>query len=170
MELAVWLDRAADGLYHHLRCLERAGLVRVDAVRQVGRHRERVYELASEELRFDVDPSTGRNTDGMLRLARAHLKRADRLLTDATEGGEVRLDRPAKNTHVRGDEAWLTDEELDRVDALLGELRAVFASAKRRRRGRLHAITVVMSPVVRRRGADSRPTGRQDQLMKETRR
>ncbi|TVQ61765.1 MAG: ArsR family transcriptional regulator [Phycisphaerales bacterium] len=163
-ELAHWLDRPADGLYHHVRKLVRAGLVREVDVRKVGRHRESVFDMVADELRFDVDPEQGRNMDRLEQIARAHLKRAERLLASAAAARAVRLARPGKNTHVRGDEAWLSDEELERVNEIVDELRSVFAGAKRRRTGNLHAFTLVISPVVRERGASARPTSRQQQM------
>lgn len=166
-ELAHWLDRPADGLYHHVRKLVRAGLVREVEVRKVGRHRESVFDMVADELRFDVDPEQGRNMDRLEQIARAHVKRAERLLASASAARAVRLARPGKNTHVRGDEAWLTEDELERVNEIVDELRTVFAGAKRRRTGRLHAFTLIISPVVRERGADARPTTRRQRMTKE---
>lgn len=166
-ELGCALDRAPDGLYHHLHVLERAGIARVAGHRRVGRQSESLYELAADDLLFDVDFQEGRNTDRAMRLLDAHLRRARRIAERAFHAGIASVRDADRNTHVRGDLAWLNEEEVQRVHEIVGELRGLFDRAKRRRHGALHAFTFVFTPVHRERGSDARPTHRLEAMLEE---
>ncbi|MFG0276136.1 MAG: helix-turn-helix domain-containing protein [Phycisphaerales bacterium] len=164
-EVGYLLDKAPDTLYHHLRVLEDAELIRACDQRRVGRQTETVYELAADELHFDVDFPTGKNTDRAVKLLDTHLKRARRITEEAFRSGDASTREESRNTHVRGDLAWLDDDEVRRVTEIVDELRDLFAHAKQRRHGRLHSLTFVFSPVHRERGADARHTHRLDTML-----
>jgi DNA-binding transcriptional ArsR family regulator len=164
-EVGYLLDKAPDSLYHHLRVLEAAGLVRACDHRRVGRQTETVYELAADELFFDVDFASGRNTERAVKLLNTHLKRARRITEEAFRSGVASTREESRNTHVRGDLAWLDDDEVRRVTEIVNELRDLFARAKQRRHGKLHAFTFVFSPVHRERGADARHTHRLETML-----
>ncbi|MFG0251692.1 MAG: ArsR/SmtB family transcription factor [Phycisphaerales bacterium JB038] len=164
-EVGYLLDKAPDTLYHHLRVLERADLVRACDHRRVGRQTETVYELTADELHFDVDFPTGKNTDRAVKLVDTHLKRARRITAEAFRSGVASTRPESRNTHVRGDLAWLDDDEVQRVTEIVNELRDLFARAKQRRHGKLHAFTFVFSPVHRERGADARHTHRLETML-----
>jgi DNA-binding transcriptional ArsR family regulator len=167
-ELAVWLDRPADGLYHHLRKLTEAGLVQQAGTRKIGRHHEAVFELINREARFEFDPDTGWNVDGVLALGRAILRRGQRHLANALgQRGTVSRRPGNKNLHLRGVQAWLSDEELARVSELTDELCGVFAGASATQAGTQVSMSLLVTPVVRTRGAASRPTRRQSQIRAE---
>ncbi len=165
-ELSVCVDRPADSLYHHVRRLVNAGLFVQSGTRKVGRHSEAIYALASEQVKFDIDPKTGHNSDRILQLAKAHWKRIERELAKALEARVTSFDDEDRNAHVRGDQAWLTAEEVDEVNSHMQAIRDVFSRSRTSRRGELHAYTFIMSPVVRSRSADARPTQRQAELVR----
>jgi len=164
-EVGYLLDKAPDSLYHHLRVLEQANLVRACNQRRVGRRTETIYELVADELYFDVDFPTGRNTERAVKLLNTHLKRASRITEAAFRAGVATTREGERNTHVRGDVAWLDEGEVQRVNEIVGELRDLFAKAKRRRHGALHSFTFAFSPVHRERGADARHTRRLEHML-----
>ena len=159
-ELARLLDAAQDGVYHHVRVLERAGLVREVEVRKAGKRVERVFDVAADRLRLDVDPALDRNTGRLVRLLRVYCDRALSLLTRSLSARVARIDGPAPDTLVHADIAWLDDDDLSRLTQLFDEINRVFEIGRTRRRGRLVALTLAMSPVVRARSADARRTRR----------
>jgi len=165
-EMSVCVDRPADSLYHHVRRLVRAGLFVKSGTRKVGRHSEAIYELASEQVKFDIDPKTGHNSGRILQLAKAHWKRIERELSKALEARTTSFDDADRNAHVRGDQAWLTREEVEEVNEHMSAIREVFSRSRTTRRGDLHAYTFIMTPVVRSRSADARPTQRHAELVR----
>jgi len=168
-EIAVWIDRPPDTLYHHVRRLERAAIVRQIDSRKVGRHVEAVFDLAADELDFDIDIEAGRNLDRLERILKAHLKRAERLFVAAANARMIDFgdESGTRNAHLRGRQAWLTPEDLVEVNELVARLRAVFDRGRAPGQGELHAYTIVMSPIHRSRPADARPTRRQRRLAAE---
>lgn len=166
-ELAHLLDAAPDGLYHHARALEKAGLIRVVERRVVGKRTERVYDAVSGRLRLDVNPAEARNGSRLVSLARVYGARALKLLSRAMDARTGRLDGPAPDTVVHADAAWLDEHDLARVTALVDELRDVFEHARTRRRGTLVSLTLLMSPLVRPRSSTDRKTARQEALSRD---
>src|SRR5262249_31056625 len=57
-ELAVHLARPADGLYHHVRILMKAGMVVEKSRRKSGRRMEAVYALTARRVAGGLDPSS----------------------------------------------------------------------------------------------------------------
>jgi predicted ArsR family transcriptional regulator len=55
-EIAKFMARPADGLYHHMRLLENAGLVEVVATRKSGKRDEAIYDRAAEEIGLKPGP------------------------------------------------------------------------------------------------------------------
>lgn len=166
-QLAAAMDTAPDGLYHHIRRLASAGLIRALGLRHTGRRRERLYDVTAERLRLDVDVTAGRNTDRLRRLLGATLQRTTSIVADAIEGRIVRLEEPIANTLIRSDSAPLDEEDLARVQRHLAAIAQVFAAARASNRGRLHSLTSILSPLVRARNGATRPTKRLASLRPE---
>lgn len=166
-EVAHLLDAAPDGLYHHARLLERAGLIRAVASRRVGTRTERLLDVTAERLRLDVDVVEDRNSDRLLRLLGVYARRAERHLRAALAVRSGRLDGPAPDIVVHADAAWLDDEDLARVTQLLDELRSIFEHGRSRRQGRLCSLTMAMSPLVRARDSAARRTKRATRIAED---
>jgi predicted transcriptional regulator len=166
-EVAHLLDAAPDGLYHHARLLERAGLIREVEHRRIGRRTERVLDAAAERLRLDVDVEQDRNSGRLLKLLGVYARRSERHLRDALTQRIGRLEGLAPDIVVHADAAWLDDEDLARVTELLDGIRAVFEHGRARRQGRLCSLTVALSPLVRPRDSASRRTNRAAQIAEQ---
>jgi DNA-binding transcriptional ArsR family regulator len=156
-ELAEHLGRPADRLYHHLRKLVGAGLVREVERRAAGRRTEAVYDAVAERLAFDPQAEPAR--EPIARLARTILRRADRLFERALHAGAVRFGAD-RNATIRADIARLTGAQLAEVTAHLDRVAEIFEAGRRQPGGRLHTLTIALGPLIRPgdAGADDRPT------------
>lgn len=159
-DLAWSLDAPPDGLYHHVRTLTRAGLVREAGDRHTGRRRERLYDAAALRLRLDVDVGEGRNIGRLRAFAEAHLDRGRDALAQALRAKTIRLEEPLADTLIESAAARLDDESFAKVRRHLQSAIQILASARRSGSGRLYALTLLMCPLSRTRGADTRPTNR----------
>ena len=153
-ELARQMDRPADGLYHHLRILLDSGLVREIGQRPVGKQIEAIYDLAYDELIFEIDARTGRNVPEMQRLAGALLRLCGRVF-DAAIAGEAEVARgPDQNAWCRLDTTWVTDEALAELNAHLEAIHRISVEGNRRGGGQLITIGTFGGPALRPRRAD----------------
>lgn len=159
-QLAHAMNAAPDGLYHHVRRLLNAGLIRSLGERHTGRRREAVYDLAAHRLRFDVDVPSGRNADRLRAILRARLARASSNFDRALAARELRLEEPLADSLIEGTSAWLDDETFQKVLRHLQSAAQIMAAGKRSRRGRLYSLAIVLNPLVRQRQGDVRPTRR----------
>jgi DNA-binding transcriptional ArsR family regulator len=128
-ELAAHLGRSPGAVYHHVRALEHAGIVREVARRPGPRRPEAVYAPAAGRLAVAAGQRVGDQQAAGLAL-KAVLRQATR---DAggvfVEGVETLKGR----FHGLQLSAALAPSDIKRVLALLGELEAVFRKANRAR-------------------------------------
>lgn len=159
-ELARAMNAAADGLYHHVRRLLAAELIRDVGERHTGRRRERVYDLAGERLRFDVDIATGRNVARLSAILSKRLAGAGGSFDRAMRARALRLDDPIADAMMEFATGWLDDDGLARVLRHLQSAAAIVAAGRRARRGRLFSLGLLLNPQVRAREGATRPTKR----------
>ncbi|MBL8746207.1 MAG: helix-turn-helix transcriptional regulator [Phycisphaerae bacterium] len=159
-ELAHAMNAPPDGLYHHVRKLLRAGLIRSVGPRHTGRRPEAVYDLVAERLRFDFDVLSGRNADRLRAMLRARLNHASRNFDRALAARELRLEEPLIDSLVECESSWLDDDSFQRVLKHLQSAVQIMGAGKGTRRGRLFSLAIVMNPLVRSRRGDARPTRR----------
>ena len=151
-EIGVTLGRPADALYFHLRALKLVGLVRQAGYRYRGRRREALFRTISPELRLQYEPRSEPNRRAVTTIVSSMLRLGIRDFRRAFQRGDVIV-------AGRHRELW----GLRRVSRLtLPQLAAVNRSIERMRqstskpegRGRLYAVTVLLTPLDhRRRGA-----------------
>ncbi len=145
-ELAAHLSRPPDGLYHHVRLLLEAGLLREKARRVSGKREEIVYALVAPRAAAG-GASKPENRAGLVAAAQTALRMAGREFAAAIEGcppGERRA-RP----RLSRQRVWLSDEGLEKVRQIIGRLEKRLAYENRRRRGTLHVVTTALVPLVR---------------------
>ena len=156
-EVARQLDRPADSLYRHFEQLVATGVVVEAGTRSTGRRVERVYDLIADDLgaRFKGASSRAVN-DAYLTTAKTVLKMSAKTFRDAAAAGELvglGLDKPC-STRAFFEHVWLTPADFDALNALFGSLNAFLNSKKTRAADtRLHLVSVLAAPIVRRRGA-----------------
>ncbi|MBC8328164.1 MAG: helix-turn-helix domain-containing protein [Planctomycetes bacterium] len=136
--LAEVMDAAADGLYHHLRILRKAGLVREVGKVDVAGRAVPVFDVVARELRFlgTEDP------ERLVALWRCLGRRATRMLQAAGDPGETRLS-------LRSDTGWLDDEMFGKVRKHLLHIHRIFAEGRQSRVGSLYSLTHLLSPIER---------------------
>lgn len=166
-ELGHAMNAAPDGLYHHIKRLLGAELIRSVGERHTGRRREAVYDLTAHRLRFDVDIPTGRNADRLREILRERLTHAGKNFGRALAAKEVRLEEPLADSVIESVSSWLDDESFAKVMRHLQSAAHIMAAGARSRRGRLYSLAMVMSPLVRGRKGDIRATKRLTAMKRE---
>lgn len=126
--IAASLGRRPDSLYHHIRILERAGIIRTDGWERSGSHNQAVYRLAGD-VRFPYPAMSGRGAAPMIAVTKALLRSADRGLAAALTRGGLKESGPDKDLWCRVHTARLNAADLAKVNSHLAQAEAVLTSA-----------------------------------------
>jgi predicted ArsR family transcriptional regulator len=148
-ELATHLGRPASGLYHHVRALLAAGLLVEHEAPPAGPGRPAFhYDVPGRPMRIRYDPAQPATRAPMRKLVSAMTRAAAREFSAAYRPG-VRVEGKARELWASRTEAWLTDAQVERANALLEELLRLFSGARRPRaaRTRLRSLMWVLAPV-----------------------
>jgi len=150
-ELAEKLSRPMDGLYHHVRLLQKVGIVRVARTRRVGKRDESVYELTAERFGHQASPQTAamkrtivETATAALRLAGREFERAILLHERSNE-----LNRPAESKLSR-QKSWLTEADLTKLHRMLNKIESFLQKRLHRKEGQPFALTTVLVPLLKR--------------------
>ena len=116
-ELAHHLGRAADGLYHHLRCLQRDSAVERDGSRASGGRSATVYRCTTEAIEARLTPaSKPAFRRAWARAAAGVLRTAERELAVGALDSRADNTGSARTVHVTRKRAWLTKAQRARFD------------------------------------------------------
>ena len=155
-ELAAHLERAADGLYFHVRALERVGVVERVGERGEGRARAAVFDVPGRPMRLDYAGAPAKRVarlgpalDCLLRLARRDVRRA---LAHPRTG----LDGECRELAVIRVRGRVSRDELCRINALLEEVTEVVRGSCGGADGVPIALAVALAPIRR---DDKEPSG-----------
>jgi DNA-binding transcriptional ArsR family regulator len=151
-ELAATLDRPPDALYFHLRALKAAELVRSAGYRSRQGRKEELFETISREFFLEYrhrSRAIGSIVGSMLRLGTRDFCRA----LNATA---VTLHGPHRELWALRKTGRLAAAQLARVNDSIERLKGTMNS---QRKGRLYAITVLLTPVDRRRQGKAQRRG-----------
>jgi DNA-binding Lrp family transcriptional regulator len=152
-ELAEQMERPADGLYHHLRKLVRAGLVVETGVRPAaGTQTEAVFDVAGQDIRFDSDPHDRRRRGWFGKLFHTLMRCATQTMQAALDSGDATLAGPQKQFTIRWDVSWLTPQDVREVLKHQAAIQAILERGRGRREGRLFAVMTYLVPLFRGRG------------------
>jgi DNA-binding transcriptional ArsR family regulator len=148
-ELAAHLGRSAGAVYHHVRALEHAGVVREVARRPGPRRPEAVYAPAAGRLAVAASRRV-EDRQAAVRALKAVLRQATR---DADAVFVQGVETLKGRFHGLQLSAALQPADVERALALLGELEAVFRGANRTRSpaGDIFRWTSLFMPIRRRR-------------------
>jgi predicted transcriptional regulator len=146
-ELAAMLARPADGLYHHMRVLLKAGLIQERERRKSGQRDEIVYALTAP--RAAGDPRKVEDRPAVVAAAQTALRMAGREFAAAIAACPPRA--PLAGPRLSRQRVWLSPEGLRSARRLLVRLEELLARENRRHRGALHVVTTVVVPLVPRR-------------------
>lgn len=150
-EMGAEMDHPADGLYHHVRTLLKAGIVVERGKRKVGRRMEAVYELSAARIAGRFDPKSQQSKDAAVRAGTAAMRLAVREFKTAIETDALTLTKGLPNIRASRQKTWLTDQGLVRLHRLFGQIERLLIKENQPKRGRPHSLTVVLAPCVKRR-------------------
>jgi len=146
-EIATVLGRPADGLYYHLRALHRVGLVEAAGERTRGGRRESTWRAAAPQfgIRYPDDPARRKPIRAIVG---AMLRLGGRDFSRAVARNDVRVAGDDRELWALRTTGWLGPAELRDVNRRILALSAV--GARKAPRGRLYAITILLTPIARR--------------------
>jgi DNA-binding transcriptional ArsR family regulator len=144
-ELGRLIRRAPDGLYYHLRALERAGLVSLAGTRRCGGREEAIYRTthAQPAVRHDAVPDG--NSPQVSAIVASMLRLGIRDFRRAANAGDVRTSGSRRDLWALRITGWLTPAEVGAVNRRIRALRD--AVGKPRSKGRLYGITILLTPL-----------------------
>jgi predicted transcriptional regulator len=144
-ELAAILGRAPDGLYYHLRILEKAGLVTSEQRRPRGRKTEIVYRSIARRVAIDIEAMRRTGNKTLCAIVGSMLRLGARDYRRAFGHQETVLAGPRRELMVRRKTAWLKPAQVGAMINSIERLdRGMSGSPKT---GRLYAITVLFTPL-----------------------
>jgi DNA-binding transcriptional ArsR family regulator len=146
-ELAAALDRPADALYYHLRALVKCGLVKRAGHRLSGQRKEELFRSVSPELRLQYETGAGGNGREVTRIVGSMLRLGTRDFARAFRRGDAKVSGAGRELWAMRRSGWLSARQLAELNRSMTHLSE--AVSKPRGRGRLYAITLLLTPVVR---------------------
>jgi DNA-binding transcriptional ArsR family regulator len=144
-DLGRLLQRPADGLYYHLRALERAGLVGRAGARVRGGREEALFRSVHREPALLHDTSPGGNSGAVTAVVASMLRLGTRDFRRAAAAGNARTKGACRELWAIRVAGWLSPSDLASVNRGMRNLRD--ALGKRRGAGRLYAITILLTPL-----------------------
>lgn len=144
-ELAAALGRPADAIYYHLGVLKRAGLVMHGGDRKHGRRPEELFRTVSPELRLEYQLGRKGNGREITAIVGSMLRLGTRDFRHAFQSGHARVSGSGRELWAFRTTGWLTPEEIVRVNRSIESL--TLAVSKPRGKGRLYAITLLLTPL-----------------------
>ena len=148
-ELAATLGRPADALYFHLRALVKAGLVRQLAHRASNGRQEALFRTVADELRLHYQPRRADNRTAVSALVRSMLRLGMRDFERAMRRRDVAVSGTHRELWALRQTGRLTPTRVAEVNRAIEQLR--HSATRTRGEGRLYAITVLLTPIDRRR-------------------
>lgn len=166
--IAEALDRPADGLYHHIRILERAGIIRKVGEERIATRMQAVYSIAAKDVRLPIERSDAKTAGQLIRVTGSLFRTAERGVAAALRAGGLNRTGPQRDLWCRIHTVKIDSTRLARLNALLGEIEREIEAGKsddgKPIDGRTMSLVVALWPVVARRRFDSgdnpRNTGR----------
>jgi len=159
-DLGGLLRRPADGLYYHLRALERAGLVSKESGRAGAGRKEALFRAVHREPALRHDTSPGGNSPAVAAIVASMLRLGARDFRRASALAGVRTEGPRRDLWALRVTGWLSPGQLADVNARIHALRD--AVARPRSKADLYGITILLTPLGHRaRKKQSRPRATQ---------
>jgi DNA-binding transcriptional ArsR family regulator len=147
--IAAHLGRPSDGLYYHLRHLERSGLV--DELPDAGAGRRyRTAVRTGARLRLKYRPGRTANATAVERVASGMLRTAQRDFAAAIRDPSVQVDGPTRALWASRTKGWVSEAGRVELNRLLERALALLGRGSRPRGARLMSLTWVIAPVVAR--------------------
>jgi predicted ArsR family transcriptional regulator len=149
-ELAEKLGRPADGLYHHVRQLQKVGILRVAETRRAGKRDEAVFELTAERFGHTEQPKTSAMKHAIVQTAASALRLANREFRRAVLADKEEEDEGRTRAKLSRQRTWLADDDLAELHGMLEKIEAFLKRRTGRKQGRPFALTMVLVPLMKR--------------------
>jgi DNA-binding transcriptional ArsR family regulator len=148
-EIATALERPADALYFHIRLLKQAGLVRQVSYRFRNGRKEALFRTVAPELWLDYEQHSEKNRTAINAIISSTLRLGIRDFRRAYQRGDLTVSGERRELWVLRKTARLSPAEIGVVNRSIKRLK--LAVSKPQGRGRLYGITVLLTPLDRRR-------------------
>ena len=157
-ELAAALGRPADALYFHLRALTRAGLVRSAGSRARPGGREALYCTIAPELKLEYEPRNAGNRKAVSAIVASMLRLANRDFNRSFQPDNVEVSGEHRELWALRKVGRLSPAKLARLNRRIQGL--VEEVSAPRGKGRLYAVTVILTPLDHRNNVERKPRGK----------
>lgn len=144
-ELAQALDRPVDGLYYHLRILQKAGLVEETGSRVRNGLTQALYR--ARNITIDYEAARRGNKKALLEVTSSMLRLSFRDFEDAVRSDEVVVAGGKRELWLARKTGRLTKTELARLNRLIRDLLESVTPGSDD--GQLYGLTVLLTPVNR---------------------
>ena len=146
-EIAALLGRQPHALYYHLRALERVGLVQRVGLRRKGKSDAVLYAVPAPQMVIEYRLGSSRFTKDLGNTARSMLRLTDRDFRRALRFRSLVTRGASRNLRCGRTKARLTASQLAGINVHFAALFEELARAQGQPTGRLHAVTLVISPL-----------------------
>lgn len=144
-ELGRLIQRPADGLYYHLRALQRVGLVSSAGIRARAGRREELFRAVHRVPTLRHDPSPGGNSPAVIAIVSSMLRLGIRDFKKGAASPEVRAQGPKRELWALRVTGWLSPSQLAEANRQIRTLHEV--PGKRSPKGKLYGITILLTPL-----------------------
>jgi predicted transcriptional regulator len=144
-EIAAVLGRPADGLYYHVRLLVRVGLVFPAGSRTQAGRPEALYRAVAPQLALPYKSSPKGHVRAVTAIVSSMLRLGIRDFRRASSRPGYRLRGPRRDLWALRTTGWLAPDEVEDVNTRI--LRLSRAVSQPQARGRLYAITILLTPL-----------------------
>lgn len=151
-ELAATLGRPADALYFHLRRLTQVGLVRHAGYRSSGGRKEAMYRTVATELMLQYEPQEPSNRKAVSAIVASMLRLGIRDFGRAFQREDVIVSGAQRELWALRRTGRLSLAQIAGINRSIGRLGKAVSNP--RQRGRLYAVTILLTPLARRRTID----------------
>jgi DNA-binding Lrp family transcriptional regulator len=162
--IAEALDRPADGLYHHIRILQRAGIIRKVSEERVATRLQAIYSIAAKDVRLPIERSDARTAGHLVRITGSLFRTAERGVAAALRTGGLTRSGPDRDLWCRIHTVKIDARRLNRLNALLAQVEQEIDAGKSSDGtpvdGRTMSFVIALWPVVARRRFDEADTPR----------
>jgi DNA-binding transcriptional ArsR family regulator len=156
-ELANELGRPMDGLYYHLELLRKGGMVKENKHPDSGERRFRLAGAKGVPLRMVYKPSVPGVSVALTKFSQQllHIAAQDFAVALALPG--VQVSGPRRQLWISRNKGWVSNADLEEVNALLLRLGQLTSQPRSSERGQLVSLAFSLSPIqpkAKRRQAD----------------
>jgi predicted transcriptional regulator len=148
-ELAAVLGRSADALYYHLRILKKVGLVQESHARIAEGRGEALFSTVGRDLRIDYEAARRGNDKVLNKVIGSMLRLGIRDFRNALRNDGVVVSGEQRELWALRKTGWLNRRDVPGILHAIEKLAG--AIARPSGKGQLYGITIVLTPLKRRR-------------------